>query len=155
MELTGSVPSQADRQQVWDALMNAEYWKEAIPDTEKYELVGENLYEMIVKVDIGPIKGNQTVNVQFSDLVPPNSCNFELQNSLVKTAKGTFTLKDPAEFSSEDGETPPPEDTLTLLAYRLEVDAGNPFFNAVIEGFKGKIKEGLEELLGRLEAKAH
>src|SRR5690349_1475933 len=100
MELTGSVPSQASRQQVWDALMNAEYWKEAIPDTEKYELVGENLYEMVVKVDIGPIKGNQTVNVQFSDLEPPNSCNFELQNSLVKTAKGTFTLKDPSEFSS-------------------------------------------------------
>lgn len=155
MELTGSVPSQASRQQVWDALMNADYWKEAIPDTEKYELVGENLYEMVVKVDIGPIKGNQTVNVQFSDLEPPNSCNFELQNSLVKTAKGTFTLKDPSEFSSEDGETPPPADTVTLLSYRLELDAGNPFFNAVIEGFKGKIKEGLEELLGRLEAKAH
>jgi carbon monoxide dehydrogenase subunit G len=155
MELTGSVPSQAGRQQVWDALMNADYWKEAIPDAEKFELVGDNLYEMVVKVDIGPIKGHQTVNIQFSDLEPPNSCNFELQNSMIKSAKGLLTLKDPAAFSSEDGETPPPEGTVTLLAYRLEVDAGNPLFNAVLESFKGKIKEGLEEMLGRLEAKAH
>jgi len=154
MELTGSVPSQSGRQQVWDALMSADNWKEAVPDAEKFELVGDNLYEMVVKVDIGPIKGNQTVNIQFSDLQLPNSCNFELQNSLVKTTKGSFTLKDPADFSSEDGETPPLAGTVTLLAYRLEVDAGNPFFNAVIDGYKGRIKEGLEELLGRLVAKA-
>ncbi|HEX2912404.1 MAG TPA: SRPBCC domain-containing protein [Chloroflexia bacterium] len=154
MELTGSVASQAEKERLWDAIFNASYWKEAIPDAEKYEKIGDNLYEMAVKVDIGPIKGNQTVKVQFSELQPPDSCDFEVQNQLVKTAKGSFTLKDAAEAVAVDADDPLPEGTKTVLDYRLEADAGNPFFNAMLEGFKGKIKDGFEELLGRVEEKA-
>ncbi len=160
MEVTGSLASQVERQQLWNALMNAEYWKGAIPDAEKYEQIGPDLYEMTVKVDIGPIKGNQTVKIQFSEIEAPNSCNFDLQNSLIKTARGCFDLKDPGEISSTEGEAKdnavvaPPEGTKTVLYYKLEADAGNPFFNAMLDGFKGKVKDGFEELLGRLETRA-
>jgi len=41
------------------------------------------------------------------------------------------------------------------LVYKINADMGNPIFNAVLDGFKGKIKEGFEELLGRVEQKAH
>ncbi len=153
MELTGSVPSEADKEVFWAALLNAQYWKEAIPDAEKFEMVGENLYELVVNVDIGPIKGNQTVMLQFSDLQPPDSGNFELQNQLIKSAKGTLELKDPSEVVVEDGAAPLPASTVSVLEYKMELDAGNPFFNAMLEGFKGKIKEGFEELVGRLEAR--
>ncbi len=154
MEVTGSVYSQASRQAIWDALMSPQIWKEAIPEAEKYELVGENLYETEVKVDIGPIKGNQTVQIQFSELQPPDKCNFELINSLVKSAKGSVELKSPTGFVPEEGATPPTETTVTVLQYMIDLDAGNPFFNAMLEGFKGKIKEGFEELLGHIVAKA-
>ncbi len=154
MEVTGSLPSQAEKQPLWDALMSADNWKAAIPDAEKYELIGENLYEMVVKIDIGPVKGNQTLQIQYSNLQPPNSCDFELQNAMVKSAKGHFDLKHPDELPTEEGAAPLPFDTRTVLVYKLEADAGNPIFNAMLDGFKDKIKSGFEELLVKLEAQA-
>lgn len=156
MELTGNVPSQAEKAQLWEALFNTEVWKESIP-ADKYELVGDNLYEMSVEADIGPIKGTQTVKIQFSDLQPPESCNFDVQHQLVKSAQGTLELLDPASVTTEEGAEAPeiPEGTKTVLVYKIKADMGNPIFNAVLDGFKGKIKEGFEELLGRVEQKAH
>src|SRR5689334_14914248 len=105
MELSGNVACQSNREQLWAGLFNTEVWKASIPDAERYESVGDNLYEMDVKADIGPIKGKQTLKIQFSELQPPNSCNFELTHQLVKSAKGFFELKDPSEVKDENEET--------------------------------------------------
>ena len=155
MELTGSLASQAERQQLWDALINVQNWKDAIPDAQKLEQVSDDLYEMEVKVDIGPIKGNQTLKIRFLDQQPPNKLDFELQNSMVKEVKGNFELKNPDEtVEGIEVPSPLPDGTRTVLYYRLNVDAGNPFFNAMLEGYKGRVKDGFDELLGRLEQKA-
>jgi hypothetical protein len=154
MEVNGSVHSQAARQKLWDALMNTDVWKEAIPEAEKYELVGEDVYEMVVRVDIGPVKGSQTIKVQFLELQPPDSCDFELQHMLVKTVKGNFTIIEPHELVVEEGEEPPPEGTTTVLTYRIEADSGNSMLNAMIETLKDRIKGGFEEVLVRIETQA-
>ncbi len=154
MELSGNLPSQSDKQTLWDTLMSTEAWKESIPDAEKYEQIGENLYEMAVKADIGPIKGTQTIKIQFNELVPPDSLQFDLQHSLVKTAKGTFLLEDPKNPNPDGDAWVVGDEVKTMLVYKLEADAGNPIFNAILESMKGKIKEGFEELLGQVVAKA-
>lgn len=154
MELSGNVPCQSSKEQLWAGLFNPEVWKETIPEAERYEEVGDNQYEMDVMADIGPIKGKQTLKIQFSELQPPTSCNFELSHQLVKSAKGTFELKDPSEVTvtgeNEEAITFP-DGTQTVLSYNINADAGNPIFNAVLEGFKAKIKEGFDELLGRMD----
>ncbi len=156
MELTGSLTSQVAHQKLWDSIMSTSFWKEAVPDVERYELIGQNLYEMLVKMDIGPIKGNQNIKIQFSDLLPPRACKFDVQNSLIKTARGSFSLVEPSDLPDSGVviPNPIPENTQTVLGYNLEIDAGNPFFNAMLEGFKDKIQQGFEELLGRLETHA-
>lgn len=156
MELTGIVPSQAEKTQLWEALFNIEVWKESV-QADKYELIGDNLYEMSVQADIGPIKGMQTVKIQFTDLQPPDSCNFNVEHQLVKSANGTLKLQDPDAVAADDDfkEFFIPESTKTVMVYKINADMGNPIFNAVLDGFKGKIKEGFEELLQRVEQKAH
>jgi len=157
MELTSSLPCQTEKARLWAALFNTEVWKESVPDAEKYELIGDNLYEMVIDADLGPIKGKQAIKIQFSELQPPESCNFELQHSLVKTAKGNFVLKDLADIPlvADDGQMlHVPDGTQTMLSYTLTADTGNPLFNVVLEGFKDKIKEGFEELLAQLDTKA-
>ncbi len=150
MELTGSIPSPNDKEQVWAALFNVEAWKASIEQMEKYEEVGENLYDMVVNVEIGPIKGTQEMQLEFSELEPPNSCNFEVKNKLIKSAKGRFQLTDAV---AAEGETLP-EGTKTLLKYTLDVDAGNPIFNAILKSAEDKLKEGVEWILGEVETKA-
>lgn len=157
MELTSSLPCQTERGRLWAALFNTEVWKESVPDAEKYELIGDNLYEMLINADLGPIKGAQTIKIQFSELQPPASCNFELQHSLVKTAKGNFELKNMSDvpLEAEDGQMlVVPAGTQTILNYTLNADTGNPLFNVVLDGFKDKIKQGFEELLTQLDTKA-
>ncbi|NWJ96132.1 MAG: hypothetical protein HXX20_10140 [Chloroflexi bacterium] len=153
MELNDNIPCRSEKEQLWASLFNAAIWKASIPDAEKYELIGENLYEMDVITDIGPIKGLQTVQIQFSDLQPPQTCSFEVLHGLVKTAKGSFELKDSGLLELEEMELflGLPEGTRTLLFYTLEADTGNPLFNAMLETFKGKIKDGFGEILTRVE----
>jgi carbon monoxide dehydrogenase subunit G len=154
MELTGNVPSQNTKEQLWAAIFNTEAWKQGI-EAERYEQVGEGLYEMEVNADIGPIKGKQTAKIQFTDMHEPDSCDFKIEHSLVKSASGNFELKDPTEVTPDGENAVWPTETRTVLVYKLNADMGNPIFNAVLDGFKGKIKEGFEELLGRVEANAH
>ncbi len=141
MELAGSIPCKATKQKLWEALFNPEIWKESIPEAQRYALVGDNLYEMEVKAEMGPVKGNQLVKIHFTDLNPPTSCNFELQHQLVKSATGSFKIEEAANSTS-------------TLNYSLKADAGNPLFNAVLENFKEKVKNGLEEVFGRIAEKA-
>jgi hypothetical protein len=153
MELYDNIPCQIEKEELWAGLFNVDIWKASIPDAETYELIGENLYEMNVYADLGPIKGMQTVKIQFTDLEPPEACNFELQHELVKSALGSFELRDPGVIELEELETflDLPEGTRTLLAYTLEADTGNPLFNAILETFKEKIREGFGEILTRVE----
>lgn len=157
MEVTGNLASKAEKEKLWNALVNLDYWRDSIPDTVNFEKLADNEYQMTLKVDVGPIKGEQTIKIRLFDLHSPDSSSFEIENQLIKTAKGTFTLKDPAKAIEDDPANTPaamPEGTKTFLLYNLDLDAGNSFFNAMLEGFKGKLKEGFEELLRGLEAKA-
>lgn len=148
MEVSGKVNSQAAKQQAWQAIMTVDNWKQIIPDVSKLESTGEHSYEMVVKVEIGPIKGNQTIHIDFSNLNAPNSGDFMLKHAMIKSVKGHLDFKDQA-----DGEVLT-DNAKTVVHYKLDIDAGNPFFNAALDGYKGMMQQGFEELLRGLLAKA-
>ena len=155
MEVTGHLPTKAEKQALYETLLNFENWKASVPEVIEYEKLSENLYEMTVKVELGPLKGDQKVKVEFTTLEPPDSANFEIQNPMIKSARGNFILQDLIELEGQlPGGDDIPAGTKTVIIHRLELDAGNPFFNTVLEGFKGQIKSGFEELLGQLSSKA-
>ncbi|MDB5080727.1 MAG: hypothetical protein JWP00_2651 [Chloroflexi bacterium] len=148
MEISGNVPTRAEKQILFDTLLDFDNWKKAVPDLVTYQQVGDNSYEMTIKVNLGPVKGDQKLRIDFTSLERPDSANFQVQNSMIKSAKGNFVLQDVSEL---DGQLPGggaiPQDIKTVILYSLQLDAGNPFFNSIIEGFKGQVKTGFEELL--------
>lgn len=157
MEVTGNLAMKAEKEKLWNTLVDLEQWRGSMPEIIAFEKTADHEYQMTVKLDLGIIKGDQTLKIKLSDLESPTSCTFNVENELIKTAKGNFLLKDPAQAIQEDPANTPaevPEGTKTFLIYKLDLDAGNPFYNTIMEGFKGKLKEGFEELLKSLDARA-
>jgi hypothetical protein len=155
MDVNGNVATKAEKEKLYDYLLNFDNWKKEVPDMVKYEKVGDNSYEMTVKVNMGPIKGDQKLRIDFTSLDRPNSANFAVQNSMIKSAKGNFVLQDLSEL---DGQLPGggaiPEGVKSVILYSMQLDSGNPFFNTILEGLKGQVKSGFEELLQRFGASA-
>jgi len=166
MKLDSRVYCRSEREALWAAIFNPEAWKASLPDAQEYEEVEPNEYEMTVKVDLGPLKGNQTVKIIFSELEPPHSCNLKVESKLLKSMTGSYHLALPGEAVAEDNENPAaeaessdeakepeviPAETRTIFRYHLNLDMGNPMFNAIIESFKGKVESGFAEILGRLD----
>jgi hypothetical protein len=154
MELSGTLPTQSSREKLWSVIFSPEAWKEALPDTESCEQTNENEFELEIPVELGFIKGHQSIKIIFSEIVEGISSSFSLENKLVKSATGTFEILNPDEVTPPEDDEGFPVGTQAILAYTMEMDMGNPLFNAALEGFKGKIKEGLEEILQRLEDEA-
>jgi hypothetical protein len=161
MEIFGSLISTADRQRLYDTMTNVENWRSFIPHAKSFEHKEDDSYEVVIEVDVGPIKGDQTVTLKLTEQNPPHSSNFEMHNSIVKNVKGNFTFLEPGDgfpegYDAEKIEMPvPTPSTRTILLYKLDVDAGNPFVNGFIDMMKGKAKDGFDELLRSLEARAH
>jgi hypothetical protein len=151
MEINGHLPVQSERHEIWTAIFDENAWKEVL-EAEKFEQLEEHLYEMTVNVDFAVLKGSHTARLVYSEVVKHESTNFNIENELLKKVAGSFELKNPEDVPLPEGSDAHPEGTRMVLAYRLEMDAGNPFVNAALEAFKGKIREGLEEMLQRLES---
>ena len=165
MKLNSRVYCRSEREALWAAIFNPEAWKASLPDAQEYEEIEPNEYEMTVKVDFGPLKGNQTLKIIFSELDQPNSCNLKVESKLLKSMTGSYQLVLPDEIKTEDTESQAddksseevkepdviPEETRTIFRYQLNMDMGNPMFNAIIESFKGKVESGFAEILGRLD----
>jgi carbon monoxide dehydrogenase subunit G len=114
MKMTGEKIIKAPRQEVWDALNNAEQLEKAIPGAEKVEKVDENNLIATVKTKIGPISARFSGKIKLSDINPPIS--------YVLTGEGTGGAagfaKGEARITLEDiGQD-------TLLKYEVDARVG-------------------------------
>ncbi len=154
MELTGYLGMKSKPELLWREVFSTEAWKRAIPDAESYEKIEDNTYEMVVKIDMPIFKGAQTVTIVFNDQMPPRSTNFTIETGMIKSANGSFEIAHHSDFQVVDEPVDFQDGTVSVMSYKLQVDAGNPLVNAALEGFKPKIKNGLEEILLRLDPPA-
>ena len=81
MKIEGSHDVTAPRQKVWDAFLDPEQLREAIPGCEKLEALGNDEYRAIMKVGIGPVKGTFEGKVKLSDKQPPNTYRMAVEGS--------------------------------------------------------------------------
>ena len=112
--MTGEKIIKAPRQEVWDALNNAEQLEKAIPGAEKVEKVDDNNLIATVKTKIGPISARFSGKIKLSDINPPIS--------YVLTGEGTGGAagfaKGEARITLEDiGQD-------TLLKYEVDARVG-------------------------------
>ena len=73
MELKGSFDLTAPKQEVWDALNDAEVLKGCIPGCEEIEKTSDISFSAKVTAKVGPVKAKFTGDVTLSDLDPPNA----------------------------------------------------------------------------------
>lgn len=97
MKLAGEYTFDAPRDQVWEALFDPEILASVMPGCEKLELVGEQEYEGLLKIKVGPVQGKFNGKIKLHDIQEPDSYQMEIdgrgQPGFVK-AEATVKLED-------------------------------------------------------------
>jgi uncharacterized protein len=73
MDISGSYTLNAPREQVWDALLDPDLLKRAIPGCESLEPTGDNQYAMRLNVDVVGVKGAYQGTMRILDAQKPES----------------------------------------------------------------------------------
>ncbi len=73
MKVEGEHLFNGTQQQVWDLFRDTEVMAAALPGTKKMELVGENTYEAVMNVRVGPVAGEFSGQLVISNEDHPNS----------------------------------------------------------------------------------
>jgi len=81
MKIEGSHDVPAPRQKVWDAFLNPEQLRQAIPGCEKLEAMGNDEFKATMKIGVGAVKGTFEGKVKLSEKNPPNSYRMAVDGS--------------------------------------------------------------------------
>ena len=81
MKIEGSHDVSAPRQKVWDAFLDPDQLRQAIPGCETLDALGNDEYRAIMKVGIGPVKGTFEGKVKLTDKQPPNTYRMAVEGS--------------------------------------------------------------------------
>jgi hypothetical protein len=81
MKLEGAHDVPAPRSKVWDAFLDPERLRQAIPGCEKLEALGNDEFRATLKVGVAAVKGTFEGKVKLSDKVPPDSYRLQAEGS--------------------------------------------------------------------------
>ncbi|CAN1542040.1 COG3427 Carbon monoxide dehydrogenase subunit G, CoxG [Burkholderiaceae bacterium] len=90
MDMQGNRQLGVSQQQAWDALNDPMILKACIPGCEKFELIADNQYAVIVAVKIGPVAAKFNGKVTLADIQAPASYSlqFEAQGGVAGFGQG-------------------------------------------------------------------
>ena len=114
MIMNGEVLLPASREVVWERLNDPGVLKECIPGCEELIKSGDNQFQAVAKMKVGPVSARFKGRVTLSDFDPPNSYKIsgEGEGGVAGFAKGGATV---ALADREGG---------TLLTYNVEAQIG-------------------------------
>ncbi|HEY7365853.1 MAG TPA: carbon monoxide dehydrogenase subunit G [Methylomirabilota bacterium] len=81
MKIEGSHDVPAPRQKVWDAFLNPEQLRQAIPGCEKLEALGNDEFKATMKIGVAAVKGTFEGKVKLAEKNPPNSYRMAVEGS--------------------------------------------------------------------------
>ena len=113
MKIEGQYTFDARRERVWKTVLDPEVLGNVMPGCEDFHEVGENRFEGLLKIKIGPVQGKFKGTVELTDLVEPSSYNLRIQG------KGTTGFIDgKGQLRLEDaGDS-------TVLHYQIDAKVG-------------------------------
>ena len=90
MDMQGNRQLGVSQQQAWDALNDPVTLKACIPGCEKFELIADNQYAVLVAVKIGPVAAKFNGKVTLADIQVPSSYSlqFEAQGGVAGFGQG-------------------------------------------------------------------
>src|SRR5713226_7350919 len=74
MKIEGAHDIPAPRQKVWDAFLDPEQLRQAIPGCEKLEALGNDEFKAVMKIGVAAVKGTFEGKVRLADKKAPDSC---------------------------------------------------------------------------------
>jgi carbon monoxide dehydrogenase subunit G len=113
VKLTGDYRFELPREQVWQALLDADVLSRCLPGFERLDEVGENEYEGSLHLRIGPVQGRFQGRLVLSDLDPPHGYRMRMKG------------QGPAGFIDGSGRLELAEDgSETRLSYDMDAQVG-------------------------------
>lgn len=147
MRIEGEYTFKAPRELVYDLLQDPDALAQAMPGKPKLEKVSDNKYEAMMKVKIGPIKGEYGGSVAVEDAERPTY--FRL---LVEGGGATGFLKGEGTVDLEDAD-----EGYTLIRYAGETQVGGKIAQVgqrLVQSVARKmINQGLKSLEKQLAEK--
>lgn len=114
MEIKGDTFIPASIQAVWDALNDPDALASAIPGCQSVSESGDNQYDVVAKVAVGPVKATFRAKIELTDVQPPNSyvLHFKSHGGVAGVANGSAQVN-----LTEEGDG-------TRLKYNTDVQMG-------------------------------
>ena len=81
MKIEGGHEISAPRQRVWDAFLDPERLRQAIPGCERLEALGNDEFKATMKVGVAAVKGTFEGKVRLSDKKAPDSYRMAVEGS--------------------------------------------------------------------------
>jgi len=78
MKLAGEYTFDAPRDQVWDALFDPVILASVMPGCEKLDLVGEQEYEGVLNIKVGPVQGKFDGKIKLTEINQPDSYSMDI-----------------------------------------------------------------------------
>lgn len=145
MEMAGERRIAATPQAVWEALNDPEVLRACIPGCQSLEKEGDDRFNAVAEVRIGPIGARFKGAVTLSDLDPPNGYTISGQGNggVAGNAKGMAKVR----LSGDGGGT--------LLAYQVDAEVGGrmaqlggPLIDATAKNMAEKFFTKFGEVVG-------
>ena len=148
MILSGTFTFDGPRARVWDILQDPEVLAKALPGTKTLTKVGDDRYQGVMKVNVGPMSAAEfAINVELKDKVAPKQFAMQIDGKgAVGFTKGTATIA--------LDEQPGP---VTIMSYTSDVQIGGKIAavgQRLLESVgKMMTKQALEALNRELKAR--
>jgi len=147
VKLEGEYVFNGPREDVWELVRDPDVLATALPGTQSLDQVGENEYEGVMDVRIGPIAGVFSGRIVVSDEVPPETC------TLTVDGKGKPGFINGTGYINLIDQG----DGTTLMKYDGEIRIGGRLASVgqrlLDTTSKSMIRQGLETLNKALQAR--
>ena len=102
MDISASYVFDAPAEKVWDTLMDPEALAACVPGCQSLEPTGDNEYQAMVNVSLGPVRGSFTAKVAITETNPYQSYRLSLSgNSNIGFGSGESLVT----LEEQDGKT--------------------------------------------------
>jgi carbon monoxide dehydrogenase subunit G len=140
MDISSSYTLNAPREQVWDALLDPDLLKRAIPGCESLEPTGDNQYAMRLNVDVAGVKGAYQGTMRVLDAQKPESYRVVVDGA---GARGILHSDGVLRLTANDAGT-------TDIHYTGQAQLGGPVASIGAQVASGAASMLLKRYFGRI-----
>ena len=145
MDISATYVFDAPAEKVWDTLMDPAALASCIPGCQSLEPTGDNEYQAVVNVGVGPVRGSFTAKVAISDAVPHQSYRLSLSgNSNIGFGSGESLVT----LSEQDGKTTVTVNSQAQAGGNI-ARVGQRMMESVARGLLDRFFSCLQETAGR------